>query len=37
VRSFSTTFLGGGPQDEDPVPELLVGDGAPFAFLAWDS
>jgi hypothetical protein len=25
-------LLGGGPQLEDPVPELPVGDGAPFAF-----
>lgn len=25
-------LLGGGPQDEDPIPELLVGDWAPFAF-----
>lgn len=25
-------LLGGGPQDEDPIPELPIGDGAPFAF-----
>lgn len=25
-------LLGGGPQDEDPIPELPVGDGAPFSF-----
>jgi hypothetical protein len=30
-------LLGGGPPDEEPVPELPVGDGTPFAFLALDS
>jgi len=31
-KILQSNLLGGGPQDEDPIPDLLVGNGAPFAF-----